>query len=99
MNMHRRYKTPDIPSHRFAVGQKVRMKGWGGNKVKSTATFEIMATLPAAGGALQYRVRDNDEKHERIATEDNLEAADMWSTKERSSFDRKEEILDGWSRC
>jgi hypothetical protein len=67
------------------------MKGWGGNKVKSAATFHVMATLPASGGSLQYRIRDDAEKHERIATEDNLEAADMWSSKERSTFDQKEE--------
>lgn len=89
MNAPRRYKAPDTPVHRFAIGQKVRIKGWGGNKVKSTATYCIMATLPASGGSLQYRMRDDAEKHERIATEDNLEAADMWSSKDRSAFEQR----------
>ncbi|ATU92993.1 hypothetical protein [Phyllobacterium zundukense] len=90
MNMRRRYPIVETPVHRFAIGQKVRMKGWGGSKMKSTATFCIMATLPASGGSLQYRIRDNEEKHERIAMEDNLEAADMWSSKDRSAFEQKE---------
>ncbi|QND51670.1 hypothetical protein HB779_06970 [Phyllobacterium sp. 628] len=86
MNMQKRFRRPEPPAHRFTVGQKVRMKNWAGSTMKSVAIFEVLATLPASGGSLQYRIRDNDEKHERIATEDNLEAADMWSSKDRSSF-------------
>ena len=90
MNVSRRYRAPDTPVHRFTIGQSVRIKAWGGSKVKSAATFRIVATLPASGGSLQYRMRSDDEKHERIAAEDNLEAADMWSSNDRKAFDQKE---------
>ncbi len=86
MNMHRRYKILQTPPHRFAIGQQVRMKSGGGAAANTGAIFEIIATLPPLGRSFQYRIRDAEEKHERITTEDNLEAHDIWSNSNRNSF-------------
>ncbi|WP_051614669.1 hypothetical protein [Phyllobacterium sp. UNC302MFCol5.2] len=86
MNIHRRYKLPVTPPHRFAIGQQVRLRSGGGAAMKSTATFEILARLPPLGGSFQYRIRDAAEKHERMATEDNLEAINIWSSGDRDSL-------------
>jgi hypothetical protein len=86
MNIHRRYKTPETPPHRFAVGQQVRMRSGGGAMMKTSAIFQILATLPPLGHSFQYRIRDAEEKYERITTEDNLVAIDIWNSGERNSF-------------
>ncbi|MEK1888589.1 MAG: hypothetical protein AAAB35_13685 [Phyllobacterium sp.] len=86
MNIHRRYKAPEAPPHRFAIGQQVRLRSGGGAMMNSTAIFEILATLPPLGRSFQYRIRDAQENHERMATEDNLEAIDIWSSGERNGF-------------
>ncbi|PSH70267.1 hypothetical protein CU102_04075 [Phyllobacterium brassicacearum] len=79
MNIHRRYKPPETPPHRFAIGQQVRMRRGGGAMMNTSAIFQIMATLPPLGRSFQYRIRDVEEKYERITTEDNLEVIDIWA--------------------
>ena len=74
MNIHRRHKAPEPPLHRFAIGQQVRLRSGGGATMNTAAVFEILATLPPLGRSFQYRIRDAEEKHERMATEDNLQA-------------------------
>lgn len=64
------------PSHRFAVGQMVRIRSRVGMAVKDAETFHVKATLPPKDGSPQYRIRSDREKHERITTEDNLERAE-----------------------
>jgi hypothetical protein len=59
--------------HRFSVGQTVRLKGFGATKVAEI--YRITLTLPPVGNALQYRIRNDDERHERVASEDSLELA------------------------
>ncbi|KAA3447822.1 hypothetical protein C7I87_24855 [Mesorhizobium sp. SARCC-RB16n] len=66
----------DTPSHLFSVGQTVRMKSRTGLREKTTELFEIKSTLPVKDGSPQYRIRSDQETHERVTTEDNLEAAD-----------------------
>jgi hypothetical protein len=39
--------------------------------------YRITGTLPGRGDSLQYRIRNDDERHERVTTQDNLEAVDM----------------------
>ncbi|MEK1855414.1 MAG: hypothetical protein AAAC48_27005 [Phyllobacterium sp.] len=86
MNMYRRFKIRETTPHRFTIGQQVRMRSGGGAMMKTTAIFEILATLPPLGQSFQYRIRDAEEKYERITTEDNLEAIDIWSSGDRNSF-------------
>ncbi|QPC91292.1 hypothetical protein [Mesorhizobium sp. INR15] len=66
----------DTPSHLFAVGQRVRMKSRVGLVQKTAELFEITSRLPVKDGSPQYRIRNEMETHERVTTEDNLEAAD-----------------------
>ncbi|TPJ59446.1 hypothetical protein [Mesorhizobium sp. B2-6-1] len=66
----------DTPSHLFAVGQTVRMKSRTGLLNKTTELFEIKSRLPVKDGSPQYRIRSEQETHERVTTEDNLEPAD-----------------------
>jgi hypothetical protein len=71
-----RTRRRDVVSHLFEVGQVVRMKRWSGLSPKSADVFRIVATLPAKDNSLQYRIRSDDERHERVASEDTLERVD-----------------------
>ncbi len=62
-----------MTTHRFKVGQTVRMTGWNRISSYATQTFRIVATLPEFNNMLQYRIRSDDERHERVATEESLE--------------------------
>ena len=69
-----RYARAEKPTHRFAVGQTVRLKGSiSGNP--ASERFQVKATLPVRGDALQYRVRSDVETHDRVMPEDELEDA------------------------
>jgi hypothetical protein len=63
----------DTPNHLFAVGDMVRLKGGFGMAPKSAEIYRITGTLPAKGNSLQYRIRNDDERYERVTTEDSLE--------------------------
>lgn len=68
----------DAPTHLFAVGQGVRLKGgYMLSTAKAANVYRITATLPPRGDLLQYRIRNDDELHERVVTQDNLEPVDM----------------------
>lgn len=60
--------------HVFAVGQAVRRKGGFGSQLSRADVFRITATLPETGGSLQYRIRSEEERHERVTVEEDLEA-------------------------
>jgi hypothetical protein len=62
-----------MPAHRFAIGQSVRLRGRFGLPLDTAETFRITATLPARDNSPQYRMRNDDERYERVTTEDNLE--------------------------
>ncbi len=66
----------DTPTHLFIVGQTVRMKSRTGLVQKTAELFQIKSKLPVKDGSPQYRIRSDHETHERVTTEDNLEAAD-----------------------
>ncbi|TYR35445.1 hypothetical protein FY036_02185 [Mesorhizobium microcysteis] len=68
---------PDVPAHLFAIGQAVRLKGGFVRPVVPAEIYRITGTLPARGDSLQYRIRNDDERHERVTTQDNLELVDM----------------------
>lgn len=68
--------TRAAPSHRFKVGDLVRLKGHRSVLQRADGAYSVLATLPHEGGALQYRVRNDEEKYERIAIEDDLELFD-----------------------
>ncbi|MBX5202773.1 hypothetical protein [Rhizobium sp. NZLR1] len=65
-------------THIFKVGQTVRLKvRFLGVPSKLPDTYRITATLPLRGNVLQYRIRSDDERHERVATEDSLEPVNL----------------------
>ena len=57
-------------THRFAVGQAVRLKS---GFLPSGIDCVIVARLPPVGDSPQYRVRSEAEKFERMATQADLE--------------------------
>jgi hypothetical protein len=69
-----------MPAHRFAIGQSVRLRGRFGLPLDTAEIYRITGTLPARDNSPQYRMRNDEERHERVATEDNLEEAPAIAT-------------------
>ena len=65
-----RYETA---THLFTTGQTVRLKGGFGLQSQSADTYRITGTLPPRGNSQQYRIRNDGEHYERVATQDSLE--------------------------
>jgi hypothetical protein len=60
--------------HLFTVGQSVRLRKHPEEHTRSAdIVYRITGTMPAQGSALQYRIRSDQERHERVAIEDSLE--------------------------
>lgn len=60
-------------SHRFAVGQRVRLKGGFGRPSDASGVYRITARLPSQDSSPQYRIRGDGELHERVAQQESLE--------------------------
>jgi|GEM_PF-632988 hypothetical protein len=74
----RRYaRAPRIeaPEHLFAVGQSVQLKEKLSPLNDVAATFTVTGLVPKSGDTLQYRIRSEAERHERVMAEDRLEPA------------------------
>jgi len=67
----------EVPTHLFAVGQSVKLKGGFPRPALAGDIYRITGTLPPRGNSLQYRIRNEDERHERVTTEDSLEPVGM----------------------
>jgi len=76
----------EVPIHRFVVGQTVRLRSNLGASRTTTEICHITGTLPPKGGSPQYRVRNDDERHERVATEDRLEPISRSPGSERATL-------------
>ena len=63
----------DAAKHLFSIGQSVRLKGGFETSPKLGDVYRITATLPPRDNLFQYRVRNDDERHERVTTQDCLE--------------------------
>jgi hypothetical protein len=59
-------------SHLFAIGQSVRLKAFG-KPFSPADTYRITGMLPPRENSPQYRIRNDDERHERVITQDSLE--------------------------
>ncbi|QND46368.1 hypothetical protein HB780_12040 (plasmid) [Rhizobium lusitanum] len=65
----------DPATHLFTLGQAVWIrKGPGMAAPKFRSTYRVTGTLPPKGNVLQYRIRNDDEPHERVMMEDQLES-------------------------
>lgn len=67
----------DGATHLFEVGQAVRMKVGLGGSTLSSDIYHITGTLPPRGDSPQYRIRNDDERHERVITQSSIEPLDM----------------------
>ena len=67
----------EVPTHLFAVGQSVKLKGGFARPARAADIYRITGKLPLRGDSLQYRIRNDDERHERVTTEDSLEPVDI----------------------
>ncbi|WP_309086634.1 hypothetical protein [Chelativorans sp.] len=64
-----------LTAHRFAIGQAVRLNSRFSLSPIMPETYHVTALLPAREDNLaQYRIRNDEERHERVTTEDSLEA-------------------------
>ena len=64
-------------THLFTTGQTVRLKGGFGLQSQSADIYRITGTLPPRGDSQQYRLRNDAEHYERVATQDSLEAVSI----------------------
>ena len=62
-----------MSSHRFVIGQSVRLNTRFGLSGKVADVYRITAMLPARDNSPQYRIRSDEEPHDRVTTEDSLE--------------------------
>jgi hypothetical protein len=70
----------DVAIHLFAVGQTVRLRGGFGSPALPAGIYHVTATLPPRGDSLQYRIRNDDERYERVTTQDSLEPVSSQSS-------------------
>ena len=81
-----RPKHHDAPTHLYALGQSVRLKGSSGTLPKSTEIYHVTGRLPPRGESLQYRIRSDSERYERVTTEDSLEPVPSSSDDESTTL-------------
>lgn len=67
----------EAATHLFAIGQTVRLRNSFGTFPKTAEVYRITGTLPPRGDSPQYRIRNDDERHERVTTQDSLEPVRM----------------------
>jgi hypothetical protein len=84
--MHARPVRREAATHRFAVGQTVRLRRGFGTATKTTEIYRITGTLPPREDSPQYRIRNDDERHERVTTQDSLEPVDTSPASEDSTL-------------
>lgn len=77
---------PDPNAHLLAIGQTVRLKSNFGAFPKTSDLYQITGKLPPRGGSPQYRIRNEEERHERVTTQDNLEIVQPSSTAGNASL-------------
>jgi hypothetical protein len=67
----------EATTHLFTAGQIVRLKDGFRLPSQSADTYRITGMLPPRGDSQQYRIRNDDEHFERVATQDSLEPVRM----------------------
>lgn len=77
---------PDAKTHLYAVGQAIRLKGEFMQRSQAVGIYHITGTLPPTGEFPQYRIRNDDERHERVATQDNLDPVNTSSGSEGATL-------------
>lgn len=62
--------------HLLRVGQDVRLRTIRGRQASKGDIYRITGVMPVEAGAPQYRIRNAEENHERVAMQDELEPLD-----------------------
>ncbi len=63
----------EAATHLFAVGQAVRLRSGFKGPFGVAGIYHITGTLPPTGNSPQYRIRSDDERHERVMAQNGLE--------------------------
>jgi hypothetical protein len=61
-----------MPTHKFAVGQKVRFSPDLGQSGDRGETFIVVRPLPETAGLLQYHVQSKADGHSRVVRENQI---------------------------
>ena len=64
----------ETATHLFTVGQAVRLRSGFRGPFRFEGIYHITGTLPPMGDLPQYRIRSDDERYERVTTQESLEA-------------------------
>lgn len=62
-----------VSTHRFPIGQTVRLKSRKGLSPKAADVYRITAFLPARDNSPQYRMRNDEVAQERVSQEVDIE--------------------------
>ena len=62
-------------THRFHVGQMVRLSGGFPLRNAVAGDYKVLSQLPSRDGELQYRIKSSREPYERVVKEGELEHA------------------------
>lgn len=63
--------------HLFAVGQTVRLKSGFKQSLNASDIYRVTGKLPPRGNSPQYRIRNDEERYERVVTQDSLDQVAM----------------------
>lgn len=61
---------------RFRVGQSIRYRSASRGLAAAGGRYSVVGLRPAEGGELLYRIKSDEERHERIARESELTLVD-----------------------
>lgn len=61
-----------MPTHKFTIGEKVRLQLGLLKTAMSDGEYEIVRLMPSENNDHQYRVRDINGRHERVVRESQL---------------------------
>jgi hypothetical protein len=57
-----------MSGHKYKIGQLVNYHG----RERASGVYQVTQLLPPEDGAFQYRIKNNNEPHERVAKEREL---------------------------
>jgi hypothetical protein len=60
-----------VSGHKFKIGQLVNYLG----RVRASGVYQVTQLLPPEGEVFQYRIKNPNEPHERVAKEHELRSA------------------------
>jgi hypothetical protein len=60
-----------VIGHKFEIGQRVNYP----RRERASGVYQVTQLLPSEGNTLQYRIKNANERHERVAKEYELDSA------------------------